>query len=98
MELTPVLEFHLAPAGVTELQVLVWLSPTARLFEGEALSMDFGPAPTAVGRRLSVEYTVTPQPYQQATGLLPQGAQEVMVAVAAVANDDVEHVLSTLLA
>ena len=86
----PVLNLDLAPSGVRELQALLRLCPTLGLFEGEALSMDIRSAPTLVGRWLAIEHTVTTQAHQHSTGQMAQGAQKPMVAIAAVAHDDIE--------
>ena len=46
--------------------------------------------PTAVGWRFAIEHTVPPQSDQQSTGLVPQGPQEAMIALAAIPNEDVK--------
>jgi len=89
VKVTPVLDVHLTPLCVLEPQVLLGISPTLRLFEGESLSMDVGPAPTAVGWRFAIEHTVPSESDQNSTGLVPQGSQEAMVAIAAISDDDV---------
>jgi hypothetical protein len=92
VKFAPVLNFDLAPLGILELRVLLWLCPGIRFLEGEALAVDVRPAPTVVGWRFAIEYTVTAEPHQQSTRLVTQGAQEAMVAIAAVAYDEIEAV------
>ena len=98
VKVTPVLDVHLTPLCVLEPQVLLGISPTLRLFEGESLSMDVGPAPTAVGWRFAIEHTITPQSDEQSTGLVPQGSQEALVAVAAIPNEEVKAAFASGLA
>jgi hypothetical protein len=88
VKVAPVLDVHLTPPWVGELQVLLSLSPCLRLLEGEAVSVGFRSASTAIGGRLAIEHTVTSQSYQHPTGLVSQGTQEAMVAIAAISNDD----------
>jgi len=95
VKVAPVLDVHLTPLGVLELQVLVCFSPALRLFEGESLPMDVGPAPTAVGWRFAIEHTITPQSDEQSTGLVPQGPQKAVVAIAAIPNNDVKPAFGT---
>ncbi len=90
VKVTPVLDVHLTPLGVLELQVLLGFSPALTLFEGESLSMDIGPAPTAVGWRFAIEHTVPSESDEQSTGLVPQRSQEAMIAIAAIPNNDVK--------
>jgi hypothetical protein len=88
----PVLNLDLAPSGIAKLQALVRLCPGIRLFEGEALSMNVGSAPSLVGRWCAVEHAVTTQAHQHSTGQMAQGTQKAMVAIAAVADDDVRAI------
>jgi hypothetical protein len=59
VKVAPVLNVHLTPLGVAELKVLVRLSPALWLLEGEALPMNVGPAPAAVGWGFAIEHSVT---------------------------------------
>jgi len=90
VKFAPVLNFDLAPLGILELQVLLWLCPGIRFLEGKALAVDVRPAPTVVGWRVAIEHPVTAEPHQQSTRLVTQGAQEAMVAIAAVADDEIK--------
>ena len=66
----------------------VGLPPSLWLFEGETVSMDPWAASSAVGARFSIQNPVTPQTGEGSTWLILQRAQELMVAVLAVAHDE----------
>jgi hypothetical protein len=75
---------------VLELMVLLGFSPGLGLFEGEGGTVDSGPTSTWVDWWVTIEYPVPAQPDQHPAGLIPQGLQESMIAIAAVRGDDVK--------
>ena len=90
MFVVPTPQLYLAPTWMFQFYHRIGLSQSLRLLEGKALPADTRTTIATIRARSAIQDTVTSHPYQDATRLILQGGQEVVVAVLGIGNDEVE--------